>query len=292
MKIMRLQSVLPMGVLAGLLILERSARERAERALAELKSNLERQIADHAAELATANAQLREINYLQAKFITDAAHELRSPLNSLKLRLHLLENGKPERHAHYIAELKTQLERLAQLSEDLLNIARLEAGGATNHFAPVDLNTVVDQVVIAYRPLAEAAGLNLTFAGAPDLGPVMGQRSQLMQVGSNLVGNAIRYTPTGEVQVITTLAADRKQVCMVVQDSGIGIAADDLPHLFDRFYRGQQPEGTSISGTGLGLSIVKEIVDLHGGTIEVQSTVGAGSMFKVCLPLAPATAGV
>lgn len=287
MKCLRLQSALhgalPLAVFAGLWMLERGAR--AEQALNEFKNEVEQQVAARTAELTRANVQLREINYLQAKFIADAAHELRSPLNSLKLRLHMLENGKPERQAYYVAELKAQLERLSNLSEDLLNIARLEAGGATNHFAPVDLNTVIEQVVVAYRPMAEAAGLSLTFAGAPDLPPVMGQRNQLMQVGSNLVGNAIHYTPAGEVQVITTLAADRKQVCMVVQDTGIGIASDDLPHLFDRFYRGQQPDGMRLTGTGLGLSIVKEIVERHGGTIEVESAPGAGSVFKVCLPL-------
>ncbi len=290
MKCLRLQSALhaalPLAVFAGLWMLERQARERAEKALAEFKVELEQQVAARTAELTRANAQLREINYLQAKFIADAAHELRSPLNSLKLRLHMLENGKPERHAHYLAELKAQLERLSSLSEDLLNIARLEEAGATNHFAPVDLNTVVEQVVVAYRPMAEAAGLTLTFAPAPDLPPVLAQRNQLMQVGSNLIGNAIHYTPAGEVQVITTLATDRKQVCLLVQDTGIGITSEDLPRLFDRFYRGKQPEGMNLTGTGLGLSIVKEIVERHGGTIAVESTPGAGSLFKVCLPLA------
>jgi signal transduction histidine kinase len=293
MRLLRLQSslntALPSAVFAALWLLERRARERAERALAELKDSLEQQICERTTELTAANAQLREVNYLQSKFIADAAHELRAPLNTLKLRVHLLENGKPERQAHYLAELKAQIDRLAALSEDLLNIARLEEARASQHFAPLDLNTVVEQVVIAYRPLAESAGLSLIFEAASDLPLVLGQRSQLAQVGSNLVGNAIQYTPAGEVHVITTLAADLRRVCMIVQDTGIGIAPEDLPHLFDRFYRGRQAEGMNVPGSGLGLNIVKEIVDRHGGTIEVESTVGVGSTFKICLPLAPAT---
>lgn len=294
MRLVRLQSALsaalPSVVFAALWLVEHKARQQAERVLSNLKVGIEDQVAERTAELSTANAQLREINYLQSKFIADAVHELRAPLNSLKLRVHMLENGRPERQAHYVAELKAQIDRLAVLSEDLLNISRLEAARANRDFAPVDLNTVVEQVMIAYRPLAESAGLSLIFEGAQDLPPVMGQRNQLVQVGSNLVGNAIRYTPTGEVQVITTLAADLKRVCMIVQDTGIGIAPEDLPHLYDRFYRGRQPHGVNIPGSGLGLNIVKEIVDLHGGTIEVQSAAGAGSTFKVCLPLAQAAA--
>jgi signal transduction histidine kinase len=207
-------------------------------------------------------------------------------LNSLKLRLHQLENGHPEKHAEYLNDLKAQLDRLARLSEDLLDISRLEVNQGSDAFAPVDLNTVVEQVVITYRPLAEAAGLSLAFERAPDLPQVLGQRSHLAQVGSNLVANAINYTPAGHVHVITTLAADLKRVCLIVQDTGIGIAGEDMPHLFERFYRGQKPDGIQRPGTGLGLSIVKEIVDQHGGSIEVESQPGVGTIFKVCLPLA------
>jgi len=296
MRFVRLQSALnaalPSAMVAALWLLERRAREQAEQALSDLKVSLEQRVAERTAELSAANAQLREINYLQSRFIADAAHELRAPLNTLKLRVHMLENGRQERHAYYLAELKTQIERLAALSEDLLNVSRLDAARANRDFAPVDLNTIVEQVVVAYRPLAESAGLSLIFEAAPGLPMVLGQRNQLMQVGSNLVGNAIHFTQSGKVHVITTLAADLKRVCMIVQDTGIGIAPDDLPRLFDRFYRGRQPDGMNIPGTGLGLNIVKEIVDLHGGTIEVESEVGAGSIFKVCLPLAPATAAV
>jgi signal transduction histidine kinase len=269
---------LPSAVFAGLWILERRVRERADTALAQYKSSLEQHRA--------ANEQLRAINHVQSKFIADAAHELRAPLNSLKLRVHLLENGHPEKHAEYLNDLKAQLDRLARLSEDLLDISRLEVNRDSDAFAPVDLNTVVEQVVITYRPLAEAAGLSLVFERTPELPPVSGQRSQLAQVGSNLVANAINYTPAGHVHVITTLAADLKRVCLLVQDTGIGIAGEDIPHLFERFYRGQKPDGMQQPGTGLGLSIVKEIVDQHGGSIEVESQPGVGSIFKVCLPLA------
>jgi len=277
-----LRSNLSAAVFAGLWVLEARTRQRATEALEQVRAELERQNT----ELRDTNERLRQLDQLKSKFIADAAHELRAPLNSMQLKMYLLENGRAERRAEYLADFKQQLERLARLAEDLLDIARLEApNGSTEGFAPVDLNTVVEQVVIAYRPLADAAGLSLVQELTPNLPPVLGQRSRLGQVGSNLVANAIRYTPSGSVQVITSLAADLKRVCLIVQDSGIGIPPEEVPHIFDRFYRGRQPNGMNIPGTGLGLSIVKEIVDLHGGSIEVESRVGEGSRFKVCLPL-------
>jgi signal transduction histidine kinase len=285
-----LRFALSSAVFAGLWALESRARERANQALAQLQTELELRIVEQTASLAAENAQLIKLDQLKSKFIADAAHELRAPITSLNLRLYLLEHAAPDRHAEYLADLRYQLTRLNRLSEDLLAISRLDSLDATSEFTPLDLNRVVEEVVIAYRPMAEAAGLGLVSHYAPGLPLVLGDYGQLAQVGSNLVANAIHYTPSGQVTVSTILDVKLRQVCLQVQDTGVGIVPADLPHLFERFYRGHSRNGAS--GTGLGLSIVKEIVDLHGGSIEVESHVGSGSVFKVCLPLAEAdTAG-
>jgi signal transduction histidine kinase len=265
-------------------ILERNAREKAETALYHLESELEGRVLSRTAALTVENARLIELDQLKSKFIADAAHELRSPITSLNLRLYLLEHAAAERRPHYINEFKEQLARLTKLSEDLLAISRLDALDASTNFSAIDLNQLVEEVIIAYRPMAESAGLTLISDYAPQLPPVLGEYRQLGQVSANLVTNAIHYTESGQVLVRTSLDVDHKQACIEVHDTGLGIHPQDMPHLFERFYRGEHTAG--VPGTGLGLSIVKEIIDLHGGSIHVESQVGKGSLFRICLPLA------
>jgi len=161
----------------------------------------------------------------------------------------------------------------------------LDLGGDKVEFAPVDLNNVVEQVVTAHQPRAELARLELVFEPGPALPPVRAERNQLSQVVTNLVGNAINYTDNGRVQVVTYLAPDRRQACLEVKDTGMGIEPEDMPHLYERFYRGQRIGSSNIPGTGLGLAIVKEIVNLHGGRIEVESRMDEGTSFRVWLPI-------
>jgi signal transduction histidine kinase len=131
--------------------------------------------------------------------------------------------------------------------------------------------------------LAEASNLRLVYEPDLELPAVRGEENQLARVITNLVSNAIRYTFVGEVCVRTFTSNHR--VCLEVKDTGIGIDAEDKPHLFERFYRGQRVRQSKIHGTGLGLAIVKEIVDLHEGWVTVQSEVGKGSTFQVWLPV-------
>ena len=138
-------------------------------------------------------------------------------------------------------------------------------------------------MIVAHQPGAGAAGLRLRFEPAA-LPRVSGEVNQLGQMATNLVANAIAYTPSGSVRVSTRTDAERGQVCLQVQDTGMGIDPEDVPHLFERFYRGRRATQSDIPGTGLGLAIVKEIVDLHGGRIEVESAPDEGSTFRVWLP--------
>ena len=265
--------------------------ERVQRALAEslrddvrrYADELEQRVAERTRELAAANERLKELDRLKSKFVSDVSHDLRTPVANLTLYLDLLAHGKPEKQVAYIATLKQQAARLADLIEDILDLSRLERETETAVFAPVDLNAVVDQVIIAHRPRAETAGLTLTFEPDTNLPPVNGERSQLSRVVANLVANAVNYTPSGQVRVSTRL--EEKKACVEVQDTGIGIQPEDLPHLFERFYRGQRASQSNIPGSGLGLGIVKEIVELHAGTVEVESRAGEGSTFRVWLPV-------
>lgn len=288
MRVLKLHSslryALSSAVFAGLWMLEARARDKATAALLHLESQVERLVGERTATLAAENARLIELDQLKSKFIADAAHELRSPITALNLRLYLLEHATPEHRSQYLSEFKAQLARLTRLSEDLLAISRLDSFDATSRFEPVDLNRVVEEVLIAYRPMADTTGLNLIAHYAPHMKPVLGEHQQLVQVGSNLVANAIHYTESGQVLVRTVLDTTARQACIEVEDSGVGIEPQDMPHLFERFYRGESTNGAA--GTGLGLSIVKEIVDLHSGSIQVESQVGKGSLFRVCLPLA------
>jgi len=149
-------------------------------------------------------------------------------------------------------------------------------------YRAVALNEVVEQVVLAHQPRAEADGLLLTFEPTSPLPPVRADANQLAQVVTNLIANALSYTSAGTVRVSTY--AENDQVCLSVADSGSGIAPEDLPHLYERFYRGQHVLKNDVPGTGLGLAIVKEIVDLHEGRIEVDSQPDKGTTFRVWLP--------
>ena len=264
-------------------------RKRADEEIRALNANLEIRIAERTRELAEANERLQELDRLKSQFVSDVSHDLRAPLANLHMHLNLLERGKPEKRDHYMAILKAQVNQLIDLVEDILDLSRLERDKETTQFETVDLNAVAEQVVAANRPRAEAAGLKLVFEHDAGLPPIRGVRHHLARMIANLATNAISYTPEGEVQ-ISTFQADG-HVCLQVTDTGTGIDPEDVPQLFERFYRGRRVSQLGITGTGLGLGIVKEIVTLHGGYVQVESQVGVGSTFTVCLPVAPEQAG-
>lgn len=154
-------------------------------------------------------------------------------------------------------------------------------------FEAIDLNHLVTRVVANFQLKLETSQLTLELLLHPHLIPIQGVGNQLTQVITNLLTNAINYTPTGKI-VITTCCDDDK-VILQIEDTGMGIAAVDVPHLFQRFYRGSHIGQSNIRGTGLGLAIVKEIVDLHGGQVLVKSEEGKGTIFCIYLPAQPTT---
>ena len=254
--------------------------------LEQYAADLEMRVSSRTRELAEANQQLRELDRLKSKFVSNVSHELRTPISNLKLYMSLLQRGKHEKRAHYEAMLQTSVERLGQLVEDILQLSRLEiAHYQPREHEPTDLNAVINQIVSLHQPQAESIGLRLTFSGEANLPLLHGDFNQLSQLVTNLLVNSLRYTPNGSVVVSTAAPNGREHILLSVEDTGIGILPEDLPHVFERFYRGNHRQPSEIPGTGLGLAIVKEIVDMHHGDITVESSVGIGTRFMVNLPV-------
>jgi PAS domain S-box-containing protein len=252
-------------------------------------AELEVRVSERTWELADANERLKELDRMKSRFVSDVSHELRTPVTNLKLYLDLLERRGAEQLDQYLPILQKQADRLGQLIQDILDLSRLNLGHAKLKFASLDLNEVVMEVVIAHEPRAESAGLGLASQPQPDLPPVWGERNQLAQVITNLLSNAIIYSTAGTIQVKTAVSPTEPLIVLEVSDTGIGIPPEDVPHLFDRFYRGQKTRQSNIPGTGLGLAIAHEIVSIHNGRLELESAEGKGSTFRVFLPIYPQT---
>ncbi|HLE13567.1 MAG TPA: ATP-binding protein [Anaerolineales bacterium] len=228
--------------------------------------------------------QYKELERLKDQFILEVSHELRTPVTNMGLFAELLERGKPEKKSEYLAVLRTEIHQLMKMIEDILDLSRLEVGKyKKSSFGPIDLNLLADQVVAAHAPMAQRGGLALVCQLQQNLPLIDGEQTQLARVLTNLLSNSIRYTHYGTIWVRT--GREDNEVYVEIEDTGTGIDAEDLPHLFERFYRGRKVSQSKILGSGLGLAIVKEIVELHDGRIEWESEVGKGSTFRVYLPL-------
>jgi signal transduction histidine kinase len=231
-------------------------------------------------------ARLEELNALKTQFVAEISHELRTALHSLTMYIHLLEKGACERQEHYQSLLRQSIEHLTGFVEDTLQLSQLELHQGRN-ICPesLDLNALARRAVELHQARADAAGLELSLSCAEDLPLINGDVRMVQQLITNLLVNALKYTQRGYVHVATLRSgSDRNRVTLEVSDSGSGIPPQDLPHIFERFFRGRAGTETAIPGTGLGLAIVKEIVDLHGGQISVISLPGQGTTFRVDFP--------
>ena len=228
--------------------------------------------------------QYKELERLKDQFILEVSHELRTPVTNMGLFAELLERGKPEKKDEYMQVLKSEINQLMRMIEDILDLSRLEVGKLKRTaFSDLDLNLLAEQVVAAHCPLAEESGLDLIYEPGFDIPKIYGEQNQIARVLTNLLSNAIRYTHEGYVKVSTY--TDDGGVWVEVEDSGIGIDEADFPHIFERFYRGQKVSQSKTMGSGLGLAIIKEIVELHEGRIDWNSTSGEGSTFRVWFPV-------
>jgi signal transduction histidine kinase len=200
-------------------------------------------------------------------------------MSSLRTRLYLLQR-QPDQAEIHLAVLNQVTDQLVNLVDFMLDLSRFQNGVVTLEFKRVNLKPFAAGLIAVHQPIAEQQGLTLLteLPGQPIY--IYADSARLNQVVGNLLSNAISYTPSsGRVTLRVGLAGE--QALIQVQDSGVGIAAEHIPHLFKPFYRA----GKRMDSTGLGLAIVKEIVDLHGGSISVESQVGKGTTFTVLLPL-------
>jgi heavy metal sensor kinase len=226
------------------------------------------------------------------RFSTDTSHELRTPLTAIRgqLEVALLTAKTPTQYHEAMLKALEDVERLSRMVGVLLQLAQAEAGQLVLERVRLDLAGLVHAAVDQFQLLAEEKGLIVTSTMEPEL-TVMADRVQLERLAGNLLSNALKYTPAGgAVRIAVYPDAATGQVCLQVEDSGVGIAAEDLPHIFDRFYRVRGIQSHADHGLGLGLSFVASIAKAHGGHAEVSSTVGRGTCFKVYLPAAPGPA--
>jgi signal transduction histidine kinase len=221
------------------------------------------------------------------RFSTDVSHELRTPLTAIRgqLEVALFTATTSEQYREAIVNALQDVENLSSIVRALLLLSQAESGQLALQKTRLDLVQLASDTVEQFQIPAEAASITLT-TDLPANCFIVADSTQIERMLSNLLSNALKYTPEGG-RVAVSLRSERGWARLVVEDSGIGIPAENLPHIFDRFYRVRNPQTNSVQGLGLGLSFVSWIVEAHGGKIEVNSEVGRGSSFTVSLPLAP-----
>jgi len=254
-------------------------------------AEMEERVAERTADLQEANAQLQVFSQIKDDFVANVSHELRTPVTNIKLYLHLLDTN-PDKQDTYLQTLQRETDRLENLVEGLLTLSRIDQKREPFSPEPVDLNKLVAEFVADRGALAESKQIALS-TRLTDIGsPVQADRSLLSQVLSILLTNAVAYTQVGGRITVSTLdgpSGEDHQVGFSVRDTGLGIAPDEMPLLFERFFRGRASDEAGVNGTGLGLAIARETVDRHCGQIEVESegVPGKGATFTVWLPGKP-----
>lgn len=233
---------------------------------------------------------LKRVEKIRRDFVANVSHELRTPVTVIKGYAETLLSGAlekdPERGTRFLQIIRNHADRLSSLIRDLLALSELESGEVGMQLGKLPLDDAIRQALLLVGQRGEEKGVVLTYAGGETaVATVRADRGRLEQVLINLLDNAVKYSePGGTVTVAAAQEGDMVRVS--VRDSGIGIPQKDLPRLFERFYRVDEARSRDNGGTGLGLSIVKHIVQVHGGTVKVESTPGRGSVFSFTLPLA------
>jgi signal transduction histidine kinase len=246
---------------------------------------------NYAAELERVNQELRKIDEMKSEFVSVASHELRTPLTAIKSSIQLILKRKTgainEEQVKFLSMAERNINRLTSILDNLLNISKIESGKIEMSFTELGLKGVIDFVVSSLKPQADIKSVDLRSETDEDLPMVYGDREKIEQILTNLVGNAIKFTPEGGKVLISAkpYEEDGHMVAVSVKDTGIGIPAGQLDKVFEKFYQVEGSLHRSVSGTGLGLAITKGLVEAHQGKIWVESEVGKGSAFTFTLPL-------
>lgn len=255
--------------------------------LKELTDELEQRVDQRTAELAKANEELRELDRMKSAFVSQASHDLRTPLTAIKGSLDNLALGIAgelnEKQQKILARATRSVDRLTDLVNDVLDLARIESGRAVLEKSRISLRGIIEHILQENQTAAAQKKIALTPILDNDACYLFADGGKIERIAGELVGNAIKYTPeNGDVE-IRLQQVDGKAL-LTVKDSGIGIAAADLPKIWDRFYRTAASQKAA-KGSGLGLSIAKELTEMHGGSLTVESQEGAGTIFSLSLPL-------
>ena len=228
--------------------------------------------------------QLAEKDRLRQQMTADIAHELRTPLTVIAGYAESMKEGVLAPTEDRLALIHHEIEHLQRLVEDLRTLSRADAGELALNRQLISPTDLLNQVAATYHHQAEQKQINLSLGIEPDLSNILVDETRLMQVMGNLVSNAIRHTPEGGQINLNGHRYESRWVALKVSDTGPGIAAEDLPHVFERFYRADESRADSDGGSGLGLAIAKAIVEAHKGSIEVESKIEQGTVFTVLMP--------
>lgn len=255
----------------------------------ERESDLEKRVQKRTKELAEANKQLQELDKLKSIFVSNVSHELRTPITNIQLYLGLLDQTQDkEKATRFMHILTTESKRLGNLIEDLLTLSRLESKDGYFPKEPFVLDAIIAQIILNYAAKAATAHIRIQHEPNSKVPPVPVAKERMIQVFNNLISNAIAYTPPYNAVSIYSKVEENENgrfVIITINNDGSSISKQDLPHIFERFYRGQDAHYSDEHGTGLGLAICKEIIEYHQGTIDVESTPDTGTSFFIKLPI-------
>ncbi len=239
-----------------------------------------------AAQLQAAAQKQREVETLRRDLIAWISHDLQTPLASIRAVIEALADGvveDPETAQRYLRTAQKDIRSLSLLIDDLFQMAQLDAGGLALHREPGSLSDLISDTLESFSELAGRQGVELEGQVNPEADPVLMDTERIGRVLNNLVGNALRHTPEGG-SVKVCARREKGSVWVEVSDTGEGIQPEDLPYVFDRFYRGEKSRNRSTGGAGLGLAIARGIIEAHGGQISVDSLLGKGACFTFTLP--------
>jgi signal transduction histidine kinase len=264
-----------------------SERRRAERALDQLNQTLERRIQDRTSTLQATVEQLQEFDRLKSAFVGIVSHELRTPLTSIKTFAENLLDGVAgplnEKQHHYASRIQFNADQLRRMLNELLDLSKIEGGRMEVRPTVLSLPELLADLLEGFQPIAQRKSIIVDVCSMEHMPKVRADRDKLYEVLANLLENAIKFTPSGGCVRISAQVLDERLIQIGISDTGCGISEEHLPKIFDKFYR-VRSAAVDGAGTGLGLAIAKGLIELHGGTIAVESVPKQGSHFYFTLP--------